>query len=257
MIHSLKVLDGFPLKLEGVGKRTFEFKPGLNILFGPNGCGKTTLIRILGAYSATQAGWSRYVAPSLFRGAEDYPEILAKNTPGGCKAEVAWDGTASFLMSPQTGDFPGSAIGDSEDGLMSTELLVGEMMLKASSGQSRIMRVKRLLEMAKSVPDLTKRPENYDNVNDVWQKAMDRFVAYVKELPRKGAATLLLDEIDQSMSIPLQLQFWELMEKISKTFQVVIATHSLFALKYHEKMMEFVPGYVNESVEALRILLKE
>jgi len=258
MIHTVTVKEGFPVKLPAIGTKTFKFVKGLNVLFGPNGCGKTTLLNIAGAYSGTEAGWSRFNEPS-YSNKSPYPETFSEKAPGAAKAKVEWDGSASFLMSPKTGDPRGSSIDDSQDGLMDFGMVVSEMMAKVSSGQSRIIRINKLVDVLKQVPDLSKKPSNYENVNDTWQKAMDKFVKYVKTLPREGPPTVLLDEVDVSLSIPLQKVFWlESMVNLAKKFQVIVATHCPFALvhRHADGFVEMERGYVEASVQAVDSLLR-
>lgn len=257
MIHSVTVKEGFPLELPAIGKKTFKFQKGLNVLFGPNGCGKTTLLNIAGAYSGTEAGWSRFCEPSFSKKAP-YPEAFGEKGPGKVKAKVDWDGTASFLMSPKTGNPLGASIDDSQDGLMDFGMIVGEIAAKISSGQSRIVRINKLEQVLKQVPDLTKKPSNYEHVNITWQEAMDAFVKYVKTLPREGPPTVLLDEVDISLSIPLQKMFWlNVMPNVSKKFQVIVATHCPFALAHRNTpaFIEMEPGYVHASMQAVESFL--
>lgn len=256
MIRSLKVLEGFATKLPAIGKKTFEFQKGINILFGPNACGKTTIINLVGAYSGTKAGWSKFIDP--FYAKEEYPGVFKTLAPGDCRAEAEWDGSPTFLMSPKTGDPLGSTLDESQDGLMSMDMIVGEMMFKASSGQSRIMRLNKLADVLKAVPDLKKRPGNYESVNSSWQAAMDKFVSYVKKLPRDGPATLLLDEVDQSVSIPVQKAFWlQGVPNLAKKFQLIIATHCPFALAHRDSggLVEMESGYVDASMSAIKALV--
>lgn len=46
MIGILEITEGYATKLERL-KHPIEFKLGLNILFGPNGCGKSSASRLL------------------------------------------------------------------------------------------------------------------------------------------------------------------------------------------------------------------
>ena len=59
MIGALKFHSGYPTKLAGIGKRTIRFNPRINILFGPNGSGKTTILKSLATASGCgTGGWS-------------------------------------------------------------------------------------------------------------------------------------------------------------------------------------------------------
>lgn len=250
MIYKAKILDGYAAKMPAFEK-AYEFKPRLNILFGPNACGKTTLIKILGAYSATAAGWSRFLDPTpggAIQGSkEGFPERFRRLSPGGCKAEVEWDGTASFLMSPETGKAFTGCFEDSQDGLMSAHDLISETVCKPSEGQSRIMRLLNLFKNAKSIPDLTKISDNLKHVNDVWQESMKAFAKYAKKLPRKGPPTLLLDEVDRSLSIPNHVALWlDILPKMAEKFQIIIATQCESALAHKDSLIEMAPGYIEE-----------
>ena len=66
MIDSVKVLSGYMAKLPDVGDKIFRFESGLNILFGPNGCGKSSLLKLLAGYTAAiSGGWSKVHSSSF------------------------------------------------------------------------------------------------------------------------------------------------------------------------------------------------
>ena len=59
MTSSLRFLSGYPTRLQGIGRRTFVFNDRVNVLFGPNGSGKTTILATLAAASGCAGGgWS-------------------------------------------------------------------------------------------------------------------------------------------------------------------------------------------------------
>ncbi len=63
VIKSVQFLDGYPTGLPGIGTRVIGFCDRVNILFGPNGSGKTTILRTLAAASGCgTGGWSEQQA---------------------------------------------------------------------------------------------------------------------------------------------------------------------------------------------------
>ena len=59
MISTLRFKTGYPTRLKGIGKRVITFNGWTNILYGPNGSGKTTILRALAEGSGCGGGgWS-------------------------------------------------------------------------------------------------------------------------------------------------------------------------------------------------------
>ncbi|WP_319561785.1 AAA family ATPase [Marispirochaeta sp.] len=59
MIRELQFHSGYPTQLPGIGKKRIRFNDRVNILFGPNGSGKTTILRTLALASGCgTGGWS-------------------------------------------------------------------------------------------------------------------------------------------------------------------------------------------------------
>ena len=59
MIKELRFHSGYPVRLAGIGKKKIRFNNRVNVLFGPNGSGKTTILKTLAAHSGCgSGGWS-------------------------------------------------------------------------------------------------------------------------------------------------------------------------------------------------------
>jgi hypothetical protein len=59
MISSIRFQSGYPTRIPGIAKRTVIFKEWTNIVIGPNGSGKTTILRALALASGCgSGGWS-------------------------------------------------------------------------------------------------------------------------------------------------------------------------------------------------------
>ncbi|ADN02461.1 AAA family ATPase [Spirochaeta thermophila] len=72
MIHTLTYTTGYPTKLPGIRRRPLTFSPGLTVLYGPNGSGKTTIIRTL----AHAAGLITDPLPFTYHAERDTAPVL-------------------------------------------------------------------------------------------------------------------------------------------------------------------------------------
>lgn len=82
--------------------------------------------------------------------------------------------------------------------------------------------------------------------------------AYMKSLPHDGKITILLDEPERALSIPKQIELFQLLEQFSDTYQIIIATHSpyvLFGLKAN--VVDFEPDYSTNCIEMMRSIINQ
>lgn len=121
MISSVQFHSGYPTRLEGIGKRKITLNDRINVLFGPNGSGKTTILRTLAAVSGCgNGGWSDGREP------DDLPYAVS----------VEKDGRPVFYQ---------DCYRDSEESFIGADYLESHAHLR-STGEKRIGIVNELID---------------------------------------------------------------------------------------------------------------
>lgn len=262
MIESVTVTAGYAAKLPALEGKTITFKPGINVLFGPNGCGKSTLLRILAGYTfCAHGGWSSIVTKDRrlnFELGEHYWENQKVKPPplpdnlraaGDCQANVVWDGTSCYFNASPVSDAPIMAFGMTD---MSDMEEIAEVMAKPSDGQKRLMRLNRAMKEINEVkpPDLTQ--------SNIHHASAQECAKYVKGLPRNGLMTILFDEPDRSLSLENQVVFWACLPYAAKNRQVIVSTQSLLPImKQHGEvnLIDLEAGYLAHSKKMVDLYL--
>ncbi|AOG03275.1 AAA family ATPase [Bosea sp. RAC05] len=218
------------------------FKPGLNILFGPNGCGKSTILTTLAAHMlALQTGESLISYDSL-------RETMGKSIshfgrrgagkPDPVAATVSHDGQPVLYGAPgklligndRTFDTSFLENYDAGDGIVrgtvrshgSRALALSQSPLRALLGQRK---------MADSV--LIASSGRRDMLNSTWQAIYDIAAKMLEPTIAKGQPTVLLDEPDSHLSLLMQASIWRDIigsPAAAERCQIIVATHSPFAL---------------------------
>jgi predicted ATPase len=261
MISHIQILNGFATELPNFHRGIeFQFSQGLNILSGSNGSGKSTILKMLKAYCGIPngfGGWSR-ISSELALGAQTqshFPWVYRAYSPGQSDCNVGWDGTASFynegdVKVDQWAWFTNKAIA-SEDGMTTEQEHMEAMAEKPSSGQYRIKKLNKLFDMLKNPPDLCQYVSSHPT-----QIAESN---YIRTLPKTGRVTLLLDEPERALSLPKQMELFKLLEKMSKDYQIIVATHSPFVclMDMDCKIFDIEQNYSGECVNIFRDLMKD
>lgn len=247
MIKRALVAKGFASELPSLHKKMFEFSDGLNVLFGSNGCGKSTLMKCMKAYCGLKhAGWSKISAFNMLgaSGRSNFPYVYRAYTPNGdCDTHVEWDGTPTFFNDSdlRIDDMAWFYNKDilKQEGLTTEEEQMLILAEKPSAGQTRIRKLNKIFNLASSPPDFTKDLPNHHPV----EKAE---VSYIESLPRNGKITIMLDEPEKSLSIPKQIELFDLLKSFQDKFQIIISTHSPFILFQKDiKIFDMEDGYID------------
>lgn len=245
-----------PQLVDNLIGRKFEFKDGINLIFGPNASGKTTILKAIAGAGGTTDGYATLGSPLDIRDygldrdgctsdtMKRYISNLMKNS-----ADIDWDGAPIYYDNfcnrqsyGSIGDLCGSVLGNS----ICDEILYTMSKNKISMGQNSIYLLSRLMDIAKehlSYADIFSKYVNQDGtykkdfgVNDVWEKAykvqMDYYLGFEKSLV-KSPSTFLFDELDKSLDIGnIYMLYTEILPQLVKDtgIQIIIISHSPLVL---------------------------
>lgn len=247
MIRSLVVVDParaciewWPKVAAFVGTERFDFGPGLNVVWGPNASGKTTLLRAMARMLCCEQGGEQKVTFEAWRRVSERLSHAPKLRDG---LRLEHDGSPVAFFDPS--DVPGLVDGafDWDFGSMG----VANAMAKGSAGQLVVHRGRALWSRLagkepwpepewKQVPRGTERGRLVETL----------LAPTVGVEPQR--ATALLDEPSRSLDVRVEDAMWTALEVHSERTQIVVATHSWRALFLPgASYVDVVPGYLEEA----------
>lgn len=131
--------------------------------------------------------------------------------------------------------------------LFSTQEIFSGMAFKTqnSAGEKCIRLLNKLYDLHDEYDEPLK------NVNDLWKGADDLFRDWISSYPKGGKPTLLIDELDSHLDLDNQKTYWDYISCLTKKWQVIVVSHSVFAFKidgnhiplnkeYFEKVLNIV-----------------
>ena len=248
------VRDGYELPhlVKNLGEKTITFDPDkINVLFGPNGSGKTTIIKeianmcLCGERDVCD-GFTNifHIEPLYLDGSfktpdeeryslENYKKSLSQNGKRN-DVSIVWDGGPVYYENTLGRRITGS-IGDLTGGLFNSSL--DEMLYLAnrgqmSLGQNTMYMIEQLIDVCSRTPSIEdfEKQINSPKMNDTWQKTGQLALDYINEFYKPGAKmTLLLDEMDKSLDIENTLLLYrDYLPALQKKFnvQIILVSHS-------------------------------
>lgn len=241
------------------GRKNLEFKPGLNILFGPNGCGKSTILRMLAGTMCAEQGGVTTVTEASIRNAVDMmanisnPRSKLKHSIG---LKIAHDAQPVVFCDPR--DRIGLAGGHFDNDFFQQGLVEKLTNSRSSHGEAVLTRASTALAVLggrAQFPAVVDYRVNRKAMNSTWTSALDLVEAAMGASIARGQPSVLLDEPEANCSLVWQSRMWQLLadEAVAANFQILVATHSPYALGIkHANYIEFEPGYREEAEAGLR-----
>lgn len=260
MIYALDIRDSTKTPVKWLSSieafktpRTFEFKPGLNILWGRNGAGKTSLTKVLARLFHCEQGNQPYVTQESLceLGGGDFEGIDVKK---GVAVVHDGQGVRHFDPGHAVGLMGGGAAFDWDFGMEG----IVNTMFKGSAGQTTMFRFERLINeiVAGELPTVEWKISR-ERLNSTWSKRAALAAFFLEANADKGPPTILLDEPERSYDLNTQVGIWRFLRAYADQYQFIVATHSLFALKIPgAHYIELSPHYLASSEAVLNILQK-
>lgn len=261
MIYSLKVEDPqracmpwWPQVPALKGRDSLDFAPGLNILWGPNGCGKSTVLRSIARMLHCEQGGTQVVTSTSAR------EIRGSGATVRDGVLPVHDGSPVMFLDPSdtVGLIGGGFDWDFGDKGFQNALF------KGSHGETTLMRAEEILLCLVGVQQPPARrwkilepgeePRHSSKYAVETWSAERRMLEILEGTGKHECPTLLFDEPDRSLDAPSQYKFWENVVKHAKNqgIQVIATTHSVFALNLPDtNYIELIPGHLEGSVFAV------
>jgi predicted ATPase len=261
VIHKLDILDSTKTPVSWLSKVeafkkpcSFEFKPGLNVLWGRNGAGKTSLTKVLARLFHCEQGNQPIVTQESLAelvGGRVMDDVDVKK---GLKIEHDGQGVRHFDPGHAVGLMGGGAAFDwafGREGVINT-------MFKGSAGQTTMFRFDRLINeiVAGAIPEVEWQFSR-EGRSGSWADRIKLASFFLKGNAEKGQPTILLDEPERSYDLNAQVGVWRFLRAYSDQIQFIVASHSLFALKIPDAhYIELSPRYLDGSKAVLDILQK-
>lgn len=227
-----------------IGKKFRFDSTKINVIFGPNGSGKTTILRTIAGWANVKDGFTTLQGPldidipwSFEKKAEyDFVKDHLKKKCVKNPSKISWDGNPIYYHNfahrlsygyCQLGQMVGGILKDFKD-----EMTWRMCEFTTNAGRKAMFMVDRLTEYMQNELCYKDLLVGERHVNESWKNAYKHQLDYFSSYPafdKKSKITLLLDEIDTSFDITaIWNLYYRILPEIVKKYgcQLILVTHS-------------------------------
>jgi energy-coupling factor transporter ATP-binding protein EcfA2 len=235
-------------------KSNFEFKKGINIIVGTNGCGKTTLINLISQICLCHES----LYSKLPKSALDYPTFLFKKNEVMSGAKIKSDYAGIVFRYKVASEMKGEeCLNDIQNFALCFEgnnSSTGEKTLEAL--QVLFKNMNEIEEINFPIKELLKQSENS---NDVWKERLINLVKYYRDNQIKIKQedfefTVLMDEPDRNLDIDNIQKIYDIVSYQRPNTQTIVVLHNPILIYKLSKLpyinwIEMSKGYLNKIIK--------
>ena len=291
MIQSIKFLNptsvklpegvyiGYEFNLPSLREKTFEFAPGVNVVVGKNGSGKTSMLNVLrtitnckGQFGSDVRGydhWEMHIHNLFEQGYWHLTEVKSpfrRATINLRKGSDIERGNEMSSGSSFTQSIFGSRRSNGERGtdslnMMTAYLLKGENAFYKENKSIAKEKKYEHLSFKKMVLDVIEK--RMEKCNDHYKKIFSTLLDYYKhntskeedEGSKKGEdITFLMDEPDAGLDIDNVKEVYKFITEIPAGYQIIVVLHNVGMIHKLKKwgkanFIELTEGYVDKVEE--------
>jgi len=225
--------------------KSVHFKPGLNILFSPNGTGKSSLLKMIALSLAAEQGGVSTVTNSWRMELHTFSDKDKTKMNG---IEVFHDGQPILYGNPRNA--VGLIGGSFDDDFMIEG--IHNCQSKISTGLTTINRLNQILNILTANGKMPEQMAYKIPKERIPESIADLLNAKIPQ----GQKTILMDEPESGLAMHVQANIFSIINKAAKEkdLQIIIATHSPFAFITQANFIELIPGHIETSKNALKHL---
>lgn len=266
MIHKIKINNNknthikYLEKLECFANGVeYNFTPGINIIVGDNGCGKTTLMNLINDFMLCNNG----ISSEIPKNALDFPQFWAKSDtndiPDGIsvcsdykyilfrsqqRSEITHHNEMMFAHSENLLNFmTSSSLSTGETVKQNVNFVLNRMFSEDYQDKIKFNFVEKLEDFCGSI-------------NSVWTERIKSLINYYKNntiTNEVKKVTLMLDEPDRNLDINNIKELYGLLTYEHPQVQLIVVLHNSSLIYKLSKLdyinfVEMTDGYINKIV---------